>query len=101
MIVILLDICLSECNDEISWTVKGTFTWQTTEVNKTAKHKCPYGPNNVTVTRTCFWKSNKTTWGMFDITACNQSKHTMTLLELSQVFLNLSGLFCYSLDMFF
>ena len=61
--------------------------WKTTEVNNTAKHGCPHGPSNVTVTRTCLGESNKTFWGMFDTSFCNQSKHTMTLLELSQVLL--------------
>lgn len=93
MVYLRFDKYHSECKEEITWTVKGTFTWKTTEVNKTAKHRCPHGPSNVTVTRTCLGESNKTFWGMFDTSSCNQSKHTMTLLELSQVLLILSGLY--------
>ncbi|XP_028408039.1 adhesion G-protein coupled receptor G4-like isoform X2 [Dendronephthya gigantea] len=74
-----------ECKREVIWTVKGTFTWKATRVNKLASHKCPYGPGNVTLSRNCSWISNTAaSWTVFDSSGCNPSKHTETLLELSK-----------------
>ena len=78
--------CLSECKEEVIWTVEGTFTWETTRVNNSAKHNCPYGPANVTLTRRCYQVSNtKASWTKLDSSTCNSSIHTKTLLELSKV----------------
>ena len=61
LVIILLVYCSSESID----SDRGTFVWPETDSNMRAIVACPYGPNGVTVSRSCtsngYWESPNVT----------------------------------------
>jgi len=57
---------------------KGVIEWKKTTAGKTAKVKCPFGPNSAKAKREC---TKNGTWGSPNYTACDTAQKLTTELE--------------------